>query len=353
MKKIYVIMLVISVAGCKKYNTTNTNTGTTQPEDKWVVTTIAGDGSADFANGAASSAKFHFPEDVAVTGDGDIYVADAGNSLIRKIAGGQVSTFAGSGFGFINGVGPSAEFKYPFSIALDVNGDMYASDVRDARIRKLTGAADVSTYAGTDEEGFRDGSTAIAQFAEEKRVVADADGNLYIADSQNNRIRKVSVSGTVSTIAGDGTAGFKDGRGEEAQFNFPDGIAIDKQGNLFVSDASNYRIRKITPDGQVSTLAGSSAFGFTDGDNHTAQFQFPTDMVIDKDGNLFVIDINRVRKISPQGNVVTIAGGADGFADGEGAAAKFNTPDGLGIDADGNVYVADTDNNRVRKISRQ
>jgi serine/threonine-protein kinase len=340
------MILILSIS-CKKDNTQNQ----TSQEKKWTVTTIAGEGSPSFADGPALSAKFHFPEDVTVTNDGTIYVTDAGNSRIRKIAAGEVSNFAGSNLGFVNGNGPAAQFKYPFSITADANGNIYSSDARDSRVRKLTVAANVSTYAGTDEEGFKDGAIAIARFGEEIRVVSDAEGNIYIADSQNNRIRKISVSGTVSTIAGSDTAGFKDGSGEKAQFDFPDGIAIDKQGNLYVADGGNYRIRKITPNGQVSTFAGRSEFGFADGDVNTARFDYPTDMVIDNDGNLYVIDVSRIRKISPQGFVFTIAGSLDGYIDGDGTVAQFQTPDGLGIDKEGNIYIADTNNNRIRKIS--
>jgi len=351
--KAYFILISLTIfltaVSCKKYSSQNY----LPTREKWVVTTIAGSGSPSFADGSTLLSSFHFPEDIIVTTDGTIYVADAGNSRVRKISGGETSTFAGSNFGIVNGIGQSAEFEYPFSMGLDENGNIYASDIRDAHIRKLSSAAEVSTYAGTDEEGFKDGNAAIAEFGGEKRVVADREGNLYIADAQNNRIRKISVSGDVSTIAGSGEPGFKDGVGGQAQFNFPDGITIDKQGNLFVSDASNYRIREITPGGQVSTIAGSSGFGTTDGDRSVARFNFPADLVIDNNGNLFVIDINRIRKISPEGNVSTIAGSMEGYADGNGATALFNTPDGLGIDADGNIYVADTNNNRIRKISRE
>ncbi|HEX4850970.1 MAG TPA: NHL repeat-containing protein [Puia sp.] len=344
------VLLILLSVSCKK--SAPYMQPTPQSTNKWTVTTVAGDGVADFADGPVFSSHFHFPEDVLVEGDGSLLVADAGNSRIREIEDGQAYTFAGGSFGFANGNGTNAQFKYPFSLTMDGNGNFYASDVRDPRIRMLTPNTDVSTYAGIDEEGFKDGSINIAQFAEEKRVVSDAAGNLFIADAENNRIRKVSITGTVSTLAGSNDAGFRDGNGADAQFNFPDGIALDQQGNLYVSDAANYRIRKITPDGQVSTVAGSNNFGFTDGDVRAATFNFPADLVIDKTGNLFVIDINRIREVTPGGNVSTIAGGTDGFKDGDGSVAQFNTPDGLGIDGDGNLYVADTDNNRIRKISR-
>ena len=344
------LMILIAGNSCKKDESENIPVA----EKKWIVTTVAGDGTPSFADGPVMSAKFHFPEDVVVARDGTIYVTDGDNSRIRKIAGGQVSTFAGGSFGIENGNGPSAEFKYPFSVTLDANGNMYTSDIRDSRIRKLNSSADAFFYGGTDERGFADGNADTARFGEETSVAVDDEGNVYVVDSQNNRVRKISVSGTVSTIAGSDAAGFRDGKGQAAQFNFPDGIAIDKQGNLYVSDGANYCIRKINSSGEVSVFAGHGGlFGVADGDAGAARFDFPTDMVIDKDGNLYVLDISRVRKISPSGIVSTIAGSTDGFADGDGATAKFFTPDGLGIDSEGNIYVADTNNNRIRKISSQ
>lgn len=322
-----------------------------QAEKKWMVTTIAGDGDSSFANGPVTSAKFHFPNDVAVAADGSLFVTDGDNRLIRKITGGAVTSFAGGNFGIVNGPGLSARFKYPTSLVFDNQGNLFSADARDPRIRKIDAKALVSTYAGTEEEGFEDGVAASALFRGENHMATDESGNLYIADAQNNRIRKISVSGVVSSLAGSDTAGFRDGPGKTAEFNFPDGIAVDRQGNVFVSDGSNYCIRKITPDGKVSTIAGKKIEGSTDGDTSAALFQFPTDMVIDAQDNLYVLDLSTVRKITPQGVVTTIAGSADGYQDGEGAIAKFFTPYGLGIDLQGNIYIADTNNNRIRKIS--
>ena len=348
MKKYFVpLAVVILSAGiaCKKV--------IPPKEKKWVVSTIAGEGTKGFADGPASFSKFQVPFDVAVAADGTIYVTDALNRRIRKIEAGQVSTFAGNGTnGIVNGNGNQAQFKGPYLLALDGNGNLYTLDVTDPRIRKISPAAEVSTYAGTAIPGFADGAVAIAQFKEgEGGIVADAQGNIYMADYNNQRIRKISISGQVTTIAGSGNSGFRNGNGGTAQFNFPGGIAIDKQGNLYVADGLNFRIRKITPGGEVSTFAGSGVSGDVDGDAGMAQFNYITDIVVDAQGNLFVTDDNRVRKISPQGVVSTIAGSIAGYADGPGASAKFNGPSGLGIDARGNIYVADATNNRIRKIS--
>jgi sugar lactone lactonase YvrE len=353
MKNLFILTaLTIAAISCKKSHPVDKPV--TPPEgQKWIVTTIAGDGSPSLANGAALSARFHFPNDLAVTSDGTVYVTDIQNHSIRRIAAGQVATLAGSDLGIVNGNGASAQFRHPFSIALDANANIFTTDVDDPRIRKTTPGGDVSTYAGSAVSGMRDGEADSARFGEETTICTDAQGNIYAADAQNNRIRKISVSGQVTTIAGTGEAGFRNGSATTAQFNFPSGIAIDRQGNLYVADGLNYCIRKITPAGDVSTYAGTNTAGYTDGDAATARFTYAVDVVIDGDGNLYVLDLSRVRKISAEGVVSTIAGSTDGFADGDGATAKFTTPDGIAIDAQGNLYIADTDNNRIRKVSRQ
>jgi sugar lactone lactonase YvrE len=349
----FVLVIIAAGISCKKDKQEDKPPIKPSPDKKWVVTTLAGEGTKDFLDGPALSAKFKVPFDVAVAADGTIYVADAGNHRIRKIQAGQVSTFAGNGTnGIVNGNGSLAQFKYPYHIALDANGNIYTLDVSDWRIRKISPAANVSTYAGTATAGFADGPVGTAQFrASEGAIVAEEHGNIYVADFSNQRIRKISISGQVTTIAGTGVSGFNDGNGETAQFNYPSGIAIDKQGNLYVGDGLNLRIRKITPNGQVSTFAGSGISGDVDGDAGVAQFTYINDMVIDGQGNLYAADNNRIRKISPQGVVSTIAGSIAGYADGDGASAKFNDPAGLGIDAQGNIYVADVANSRIRKIS--
>jgi sugar lactone lactonase YvrE len=325
--------------------------GKQEPERRWIVSTIAGNGDASFADGATATAKFHFPNDVAVASDGSLFVSDGDNLLIRKIAGGQVSSFAGGTFGIVDGIGASAQFKFPTSLAFDDRGNIFSADARDPRIRKTNPGAVVTTFAGSADEGFADGAGASAKFRGENTIATDETGVVYISDAQNNRIRKIIEPGLVSTIAGSDGPGLRDGQANKAAFDFPDGIAVDKHGNIFVSDGSNFCIRKITPDGMVSTLAGKKQQGHSDGDGTTALFEFPGDMVIDQQDNLYVIDLSTIRKISPMGIVSTIAGSTDGFQDGEGTVAKFFTPYGLGIDAQGNIYVADTNNNRIRKIN--
>ncbi len=355
MKKQLIFLLIVAPAifACRK-NTQENNSGNGSTNGtSATVTTVAGDGTAGFADAPVSLARFKSPYDVAVAADGTLYITDFGNKRIRKITHGQVLTLAGNGKeGIVNGNGDAAQFEDPYLMALDRAGNIYILDDGDPRVRKISPAADVSVYTGTEQPGFLNGNITIAQFQDnEGGIVADAQGNVYIADTFNGRIRKISVNGEVSTIAGDGTEGLKNGDAATAKFRYPDGITIDKDGNLYVVDAGNLCIRKITPAGVVSTLAGNSTWGTKDGDAASAQFSSLNDIVVDGNGNVYVTDEERIREISPQGFVSTIAGSSAGYQDGDGAVAKFHSPSGLGIDASGNVYVADVNNNRIRKIS--
>jgi sugar lactone lactonase YvrE len=210
----------------------------------------------------------------------------------------------------------------------------------------------VTTFAGTNIPGFKNGAALSAQFQlDAGGVVADANGNIFVDDAVNTRIRKIEGGGQVSTVAGNETQGMVNGAGDIAEFNFPDGIAVDRHGNLYLCDYGNFCIRKITPDGTVSRFAGNGTMGYAEGDPNTAEFSTIGDVVVDSTGNLYVTDDSRIRKITPQGIVSTIAGSTEGFADGDGVTAKFHDPMGLAIDAQGNIYVADVNNNRIRKIS--
>lgn len=351
---LYMAALLLSASSCKKEKPENRPTSEPPAEKKWVVSTVAGDGASGYLDGPALSARFFQPHDVAVAVDGTIYVTDLGNRRIRKISGGQVSTFAGSGIrGIVNDNGILAQFDAPFLIAADRNGSLYVSDEQDAGIRKISPSAGVSTYAG-GLYGFADGAVDVAMFNGDVDVAADLIGNIYLADPFNHRIRKINTSGQVSTIAGSGIPGFKNGTGVAAQFNRPGGIAIDKDGNLYIADNSNFRVRKITVSADVSTFAGNGTQGDADGNADVAQFSNAMDnLVVDTGGNVYIADNNRIRKITPEGVVSTIAGSTAGYEDGIGISAKFDRPAGLGIDAQGNIYVADPNNNRVRKLSFQ
>ncbi len=319
-----------------------------------LVSTLAGSSAPGFADGTGTAAQFNQPDGVAVDAAGNIYVADRDNNRIRKITpDGVVSTLAGSGiYGFADGTGTSAQFKTPSGVAVDAAGNVYVGDTGNHRIRKITSAGVVSTLAGSGTAGFAEGTGIAAQFSGPSGVAVDAAGNIYVTDASNHRIRKITSSGEVSTLAGS-SSGFADGTGSAAQFYYPYGVAVDAAGNIYIGDNSNNRIRKITSAGVVSTLAGSGIFGFADGTGTAAQFKFPNGVAVDAAGNIYVADVHnhRIRKITSSGEVSTLAGSTSGFADGTGSAARFSYPNGVAVDASGNIYVGD--NYRIRKITIQ
>lgn len=352
-QKLIISLLLIVLTGnisCRKYNQGYAPVDPSAGK-KWTVTTIAGDGRPFFADGPVLSASFRNPLDVAIDEDGAVYVADALSHRIRKISNGQVTTFAGSGTSdTTNGNGVNAGFKLPNALTIDNNGNLYTLDIDDPRVRKISPGGFVTRYAGTGVKGFADGRADVAQFGEETSGIAsDNEGNIYISDFDNKRIRKISGDGQVTTVAGNGNDGFVDGNSSIAQFSSPAGIVTDKQGNLFVADLNC--VREITPSGIVSTFAGGDPAGYKDGYRGEAIFSFITDLAIDQDGNIYLSDDNRIRKITPQGLVSTIAGSTAGYQDGDAMSAKFSSPGGLGIDKHGNIYVADINNHRIRKIS--
>ena len=260
-----------------------------------------------------------------------------------------VTTFAGSTSGSTDGA--LAEFDLPFGVAVDAAGNVYVADAGNHRIRKVTAAGVVTTLAGSGVAGDDDGTGTAAQFDLPSGVAVDAAGNVYVADAGNHRIRKITAAGVVTTLAGS-TFGYLDGTGAAAQFNSPFGVAVDAAGNVYVADTNNERIRKITAAGVVTTLAGST-FGYVDGTGAAAKFNFPLGVAVDAVGNVYVADAqnNRIRKITAAGVVTTLAGSTLGFADGTGAAARFANPFGVAVDAAGNIYVADTANHRIRQIN--
>ena len=321
----------------------------------YYVSTLAGNKKEGFADGRGTSVKFLCPQDVAVDHAGNVYVADRYNNRIRKIDSiGRVSTLAGDGSGeFTDGRGTSAKFFSPYGIAIDNMGNVYVADMLNHRIRKIDTTGRVSTLAGDGSKGFIDGSVTIAKFSYPTGVAIDDSGNVYVADSCNHRIRKIDTTGRVSTLAGS-EYGFADGFRTVAKFNNPNDVAVDNAGNVYVADASNNRIRKIDTTGLVSTLAGSE-YGFADGSGTTTKFYEPSGVTLDNAGNIYVADTynHRIRKIDSSGNVSTLAGdGSEGFSDGSGTVAKFGWPYGVAVDSTGNVYVADTYNHRIRKITQ-
>jgi len=301
-------------------------------------------------------ASFQSLSGIAVDAAGNLYVTETVANKIRKLtATGVVSTLAGSGNqGSRDGPGNTASFTYPLGIAVDVTGNVYVANSDIHKIRKITGNGVVSTFAGTGVCGTTDGVGTSATFCWPDGVAVDSNGSLYVADRWGNKIRKITAAGVVSTLAGSGVAGSVDGVGTNATFHYPKGIAVDASGNVFVSQTGSPMIRKITSGGVVTTLAGSSEFGSDDGNGVEATFKEPTSVAVDSVGNVYVADVSnyKIRKITSSGVVSTIAGsGTTVSADGVGINASFSWPRSLAVDSAGNVYVAD--GNKVRKLTPQ
>jgi sugar lactone lactonase YvrE len=321
------------------------------------TSTLAGNGTEAYVEGTGTAASFDHPYGVTADANGNVYVADGGNNVIRKItAGGVVSTFAGSGsVDSADGIGTAASFNVPMGLAIDASGNIYVADYGNNRIRKITPGGEVSTLAGSGRIGSDDGTGKAASFYRPVGVTVDANGNVYVADQQNFKIRMITSAGVVTTLAGWGPPpDHADGTGPDAKFKHPNSVAVDPtSGNIFVADVSGHRIRKVTSAGVVTTFAGSGSPGYADGNGTAAWFSYPAGIAIDASGNIYVSEWEnrKIRKITPAGMVSTLAGsGASGGADGPGTSASFAQPWGLAVDANGNVYVADTDSNKIRKI---
>jgi sugar lactone lactonase YvrE len=338
------------------------------------VTTLAGTGSFGSTDGVGINASFCAPNDVAVDSGGNVYVADLGNNLIRKITpSGVVTTLAGTGkIGSANGPGASASFNGPGCLAVDSSGNIYVSDSGNQLIRKITSDGVVSTMAGSGAQGASNGPGSEASFNGPDGLAVDVSGIVYVSDTYNNMIRKITPDGVVSTFAGTGTYGFTNGPGASATFNEPMGLAIDLTGNLYVADLYNQVIRKITPDGTVSTFAGGGGggpgdgtaggegSGFKNGQGTAAAFWDPWAIAVDLSGNLYLADLmnEQIRKITASGVVTSIAGAwptingyyspTEGSSNGVGPAATFDDPTGIAVDSTGNLYVAEWA--RIRKI---
>jgi sugar lactone lactonase YvrE len=315
------------------------------------VFTLAGSGVQGFANGNGTLTQFNLPFGVAVDISGNVYVADSQNSRIRKISpAGLVTTLAGSTFGYADGVGTSAQFYYPNGVAVDGTGNVYVTDSFNHRIRKITPQGIVSTIAGSGVAGFANGTGVAAQFNYPRGIVIDSSGNLYIADTSNHRIRKITSTGVVTTIAGSGIAGLINSSGTSARFNNPRGVTIDNFGNIYVADSSNHCIRKITPSGSVTTFAGTGTIGSDDG--VFGRFNQPYGVACDSSGLIYVADSfnNKIRKINSLGIVSTFAGTGVAGYDTSGSTIQFNRPSGICFDSSQNIYIGDYDNQRIRKI---
>ncbi|GAB1332772.1 NHL domain-containing protein [Streptomyces sennicomposti] len=329
---------------------------------------VAGTGAAGFAgdNESAVSAQLNRPYGIAVDSTGTLYFADHGNHRVRKVTtDGRVSTVAGTGAaGFRGDGGPAAaaQLNYPREVAVDKAGAVYIADTNNHRIRKITVDGTISTVAGTGAAGFRGdgGSATAAQLNLPLGVAVDSTGVLYISDYYNHRVRKVATDGVISTVAGTGAAGFRGDGGPavSAQLNGLHGVVVDGAGDLYIADQGNHRVRKVTADGKISTVAGTGVAGFSgdDGPAVSAKLNSPVGVAVDSSGTLYICDYgnHRVRKVAADGVISTVAGTGTAGYGGEGgpaASAQLNGPRKVAVDCVDTLYVTDHLNNRIRKVT--
>ena len=327
-------------------------------ETKVLVQTIAGSGLFGYLDGKGTQTMFNGPDGLTADSKGNVFVWEQGNFRIRRItADGTVTTFAGSGKpGYANGPGTFASF-FPLGLGCamvtDKDDNVYVAD--GAVIRRISPQGEVTTFAGSNvNPGYLDGPQFNARFAGPLTLAFDLQGNLLVADGFNKRIRRISTNAMVSTIAGSGNSGAQNGNGIFTSFGYPRGIAVDPAGNIFVGDTGNYLIRKITPAGDVTTFAGTvGQYGYQEGIGTNAILRDMDILVADKLGNLYVPDRSIIRKVTPQGRVTALAGSYTdaGYADGEGSVAQLKHVTAIAIDQSGSLFAADYSDHRIRKIS--
>ena len=341
--------------------------GTIIKKDAHVIRTVAGGGNTVFSGdgGPAVDASFYHPKGIAVDSEGNIYFANSSNHRIQKVdTGGIITTVAGNGnYGFSGDGGPAvnARINNPIGVTVDSKGNIFIADGYNRRIRRVDISGIITTVAGNGDAGFSgDGGPAVdASLYLPQTVAVDSEGNIFIADGHNRRIRKVDTSGIITTVAGNENQGFSGDGGPavDASLYNPFGVAVDSKGNIFIADEFNNRIRKVDTSGIITTVAGNGNQGFS-GDNGPAvdaRLYYPLSVAVDSEGNIFIADYlnNRIRKVDTSGIITTVAGnGNQGFSGDGGPAvdASLYNPFGVAVDSAGNLFVADEFNNRIRKV---
>jgi sugar lactone lactonase YvrE len=339
-----------------------------------VISTVAGDGSGSYSGdgGAATSAGLsQIYGDVEVDTSGNLFIPDSLNNRIRKVStNGIITTVAGNGTGSYSGDGgaaTNATMGLPAGVAVDAFGNMFIADSENNRIRKVNTNGIITTVAGNGNQSYSgDGGAAInASLNSPNGVALDGSGNLFIADRSNNHIRKVNTNGIITTVAGNSTGGYSGDGGAaiNASLNEPFGMAVDVSGNLFIADSNNERIRKVDTNGIITTVAGNGytkfdqgAYSGDGGAATNASLNSPLGVAVDVCGNLFIADTdnNRIREVNTNGIITTVAGnGGQGYSGDGGSAANaaFYYPSGVTVDAFDNIFISDEANNRIRKVT--
>ncbi len=353
--KPYLVTFVLASAGV----------ASAQPQ-QYLISTVAGGASASQTTPPQEANAFiGAVENLAVDAAGNVYFGFA-NEILKLDQSGTITQFAGSGAGYSGDGGPalSARLSLPGSMAMDAAGNLFVADTQNLRIRRIAPSGIITTVAGNGSHGTSgDGGPAVdAEFKNPSVIAADAAGNVFVGDG--NLVRKISVTGIITTLAGNGTAGFSGdgGPATSAQLSGVSGLAVDALGDLYVADFNNFRVRKVTPDGLITTVVGNGQDGEPEDGSPAVDAPLigPTALAVDPSGNLFIADsdwddqISYIRKVSPDGIISTVAGqsfwgfGGDG---GPAANAYLTAASGLAVDPIGNLYIADTYNDRIRKIS--
>ncbi|KAI8909523.1 hypothetical protein EDD86DRAFT_140432 [Gorgonomyces haynaldii] len=320
------------------------------------VTTLAGDGTFADRDGLRTYAQFSSPNKIATNASGFLIVSSFSGCKIRVISpSGYVSTLAGGNqCGRQDGTGTGAFFDSPAGVCIDQAGNVFVTDFNNNNVRKVTPNGVVTTFAGdvNGGSGYSNGLGTAARFYWPRDCTFDTNGTMYVIDTGNSpRVRKIAPDGTVTTLAGS-SLGFNDGAGSTAQFNSLKGIAVAPSGDVYVADSNNHRIRKITQDGYVSTVAGNGNPGYTDGNATTAMFYYPYGITFSPSGDLYVTDFagNCIRRVTMNGDVTTVVGSSSGFQDGDETNAMFKNPTGLVFNSSDTIFVADQNNARIRQV---
>ena len=341
--------------------------------DYYRINTVAGGDKSGYGgdHGPGVGAQLADPNGVAVDDAGNLYIVDSGNHRIRRVdSDGIITTIAGTGvrgYSGDGGPGVGAQLADPNGVAVDDAGNLYIADSGNHRIRQVDSRGNITTLVGTGRVGFSggysgdDGLAVQAQLDSPFGVAVDDAGNLYIVDSGNHRIRRVDSDGIITTIAGTGAPGYggDGGRAPLAELDFPRGVAVDDAGNLYIADSGNHRIRRVDGRGNITTLVGTGRGGYSgdDGPAVQAQLDSPRGVGVDSAGNLYIADTSnqRIRRVDSSGTIITIAGtGASGYSGdgGPSVGAQLDSPIGVAVDEAGNLYIADTGNQRIRRVDR-